>query len=473
MTGGYDLIVVGAGAAGLPAAIAAAEAGGSVLLIEAAEVIGGTFHLSNGQMSAAGSRVQAARGIADSPDAHYADVMRINGNTGDPALIRLAVDNAAATLDWLGDLGLEMLPDHPVIYPGHDPYRTPRTSWGAEDGRSVMKVLVAALQPLIEAGRVTLWLETTLEAITVDGGAVTGVTVRRGDQIEQVAARSTLLATGGFAANETLFETLNHGQPLHSGSWRHARGDGLAAALAVGGTVVNAGLFLPIFAAVEDARAPGGYIRSTNTNPLLRPPWEIAVSDAGKRFYAEDNERPDHRERALAKLPGVRFWVIDDAAIRRAAPPLFDDPSLEGQFGRNPNYLIADSIEALANAAAMPAATLRATIEAYNRGVLDGTPDPLGRMHRPLPIAEPPFRAVRHFGWTIITFPGLGVDDGLQVIDGAGAPIPNLYAAGEILGFGATGGAAYTSGMSVTPAMTFGRLLGARLAARAAQPVEA
>ncbi len=121
----------------------------------------------------------------------------------------------------------------------------------------------------------------------------------------------------------------------------------------------------------------------------------------------------------------------------------------------------------------MPAATLRATIEAYNRGVLDGTPDPLGRMHRPLPIAEPPFRAVRHFGWTIITFPGLGVDDRLRVIDGAGAPIPNLYAAGEILGFGATGGAAYTSGMSVTPAMTFGRLLGARLAARAVQPVGA
>ena len=71
-----DLAVVGAGTAGLAAALAAAEAGASVLLLEAARDIGGTLHLSHGQLSAAGTRLQAARGIADSPDAHFDDVMR-------------------------------------------------------------------------------------------------------------------------------------------------------------------------------------------------------------------------------------------------------------------------------------------------------------------------------------------------------------------------------------------------------------
>ncbi|MCH8188930.1 MAG: FAD-dependent oxidoreductase [Proteobacteria bacterium] len=104
----WDVIIVGAGTTGMPAAIFAAQRGARVLILEAAPEVGGTLHLSAGQMSAAGSRLQAEKGIEDTPDEHYDDCMRISNNTADPVLVRLAVDNAADTLDWLQDIGAEI-----------------------------------------------------------------------------------------------------------------------------------------------------------------------------------------------------------------------------------------------------------------------------------------------------------------------------------------------------------------------------
>ena len=77
-----------------------------------------------------------------------------------------------------------------------------------------------------------------------------------------------------------------------------------------------------------------------------------------------------------------------------------------------------------------------------------------------MPIARPPYYAVQMQGWTVISFAGLAVDERLRVIDPGRRPIPNLYAVGEVIGAGATSGRAYTNGMLVTPALTFGRLLG-------------
>ncbi|MGA0085448.1 MAG: FAD-dependent oxidoreductase, partial [Steroidobacteraceae bacterium] len=117
----YDLVIVGAGTAGLPAAIFAAQRGAKVILLEAAGQIGGTLHLSTGQMSAAGTRLQRAKGIKDTPDMHYDDVMRISRGTADPVLTRLAVDAAAETFDWLMDRGFAPLDEHPILGLGHEP----------------------------------------------------------------------------------------------------------------------------------------------------------------------------------------------------------------------------------------------------------------------------------------------------------------------------------------------------------------
>ena len=101
MSEAFDLAVVGAGTAGLPAAMAAAARGLKVVVLEKSGRIGGTLHYSSGQMSAAGTQLQRARGIEDSPDLHYADVMRISRGLANGPLVRRAVDLAPRTIDWL------------------------------------------------------------------------------------------------------------------------------------------------------------------------------------------------------------------------------------------------------------------------------------------------------------------------------------------------------------------------------------
>ena len=160
------------------------------------------------------------------------------------------------------------------------------------------------------------------------------------------------------------------------------------------------------------------------------------------------------------------FWALFDARIQREAPSFFTLApwaEIAERFGDWPSYRKADTLPDLARQIGVDPAMLESAVTSYNAAILEGRPDPLGREHRPLPLAEPPFYAVRHLGWSIVGFAGLSVDDDLRVTDAAGEPIPGLYAAGEVLGLSATSGNAFNGGMSVTPAMTFGRLLGERL----------
>ena len=471
----FDIIVVGAGAAGIPAALFSGDVGARVLLVEAADVIGGTFHISTGQMSAAGSRVQAAKGIKDTPDDHFRDVMRISRGTADPALVRLAVDNAADTLHWLLDLGLVLEPDHPVIHYGHEPYGIPRTYWAAEGGMAILKCLKPAVEDATARGRIEVRTGTRIVGLMTDAsGDVTGVRLQQGKTDVEVTARAVILATGGYTADAALFSEMSQGRPLYGGGYVYARGDGLRTAVSVGGQIRNREMYLPTFAAVAAADAPGGYTFSTQTYPQFRQPWEIYVDDAGNRFIREDEPSVDLRERALLALPHMRFWALYDARIAHDAPcfHLASPEQIASRFETDPDYLKSDSIEDLARRAGIDASRVAHTIQAYNNAILSGAPDPLGRLHRPLPILELPFYAVRHVGWSIVGFAGLRVDETLRVTDKYGCPIPNLYAAGEILGLAATSGNAFTGGMSVTPAMTFGRLLGTELGHRLGCPAE-
>ena len=102
----WDLIIVGGGTAGLPAAIFAARRGANVLLLEAASVLGGTLSIAGGEISGAGTKTQARFGVThDHPDIHFDDVMRMSNGLADPDLVRLTVDNAAGIIDWIDDHG--------------------------------------------------------------------------------------------------------------------------------------------------------------------------------------------------------------------------------------------------------------------------------------------------------------------------------------------------------------------------------
>jgi glycine/D-amino acid oxidase-like deaminating enzyme len=460
----YDVVVVGAGTAGIPCAVEAASAGLRVLVVDKSARVGGTLHWSGGHMSAAGARRQRERGIQDTPDDHFADVLRISGGTVREDLARLAVDGAAATVDWLGDAGLDFHPSTPRVVHGHEPYRVARTYYGTDEGRSILAVLAPMLEDAVASGRVELRLSTPMRRLVVEQDRVVGVGLDGGDVVR---APAVVLATGGYGADAELFRALDRA-PLVTAAAPESTGDGLRAAQEVGAALQGQGTFLPTFGGLPPADGSGRV--TWHDRPLLvateRPPWEVYVDRSGARWVAEDEESIDAKERALVAVEDMTFWqVFDDRALEESRPMVvgWSPDDLRAKAGARAGVTSAATLRGLATAAGIEPDGLERTVARYNEAVARGVDVDLGRLHLPAPIERPPFYALQNHGVTLITFTGLDVDAGLRVRRGDGSVVPGLYAVGEVIGAGATTGNSFCGGMVVTPALTLGRLLGSRL----------
>ena len=458
----WDLVVVGAGTAGIPCAVEAANRGAKVLLLEKQSEVGGTLHVSGGHLSAGGSRRQRARGISDSPGAHLADLRRIAHGTGRPDLMELAVQLAPQTIDWLEESGFEFDPATPRIVYGHEPYSTPRTYYGPQGGCSIL----AVLRPWLARSDVTLRLDTRVVELLVEGGRVSGVRTGGG---ESIAARAVVLATGGYGANPALFQELDQ-RPLFTSAVAGSTGDGLEMARAIGAGIEGKGTFIPTFGGIVEPHDEHRVL--WDDRPVLvaaeRPPWEVYVDRRGRRFVAEDELSIDVKERKLSELPDLTFWVILDRHGLEESSPIFrrwSTDELLALANHRAGISSAPSLGELAQKSGIDAPGLQVEIDGYNDGVAKAQ-DALGRKFLPAPIAVPPFVAIRNHGVTLITFCGVDVDRDLRVRASGGQVIDGLYAVGEVIGAGATSGNAFCGGMLVTPALSFGRWLGARVADR-------
>jgi fumarate reductase flavoprotein subunit len=304
---------------------------------------------------------------------------------------------------------------------------------------------------------------------------VTGLRLRdtQSGETQTVSTGSVVLATGGYAGNRAMFARLTGGTPLYTPALPIATGHGIAMAEAAGAVVRGSEHFIPTFAGIEEEPGTGRVLweHLPNLIPQVRPPWEIYVDRDGHRFVQEDIDSIDAREQALMRLPNLTFWVVFDDAVLRQAPPLlpgWQADDLARAWASNPAFAQADTIEALATRAGIDPAGLAATVATYNRAQATGA-DSLRRQRLPAPIASPPFRAIRMHGIVLKTPAGIAVDTELRVLDRDGAPIPNLYAIGEAMGGATLSGNAFVGGMSVTPALSFGRWLGQTLGRRHAR----
>jgi fumarate reductase flavoprotein subunit len=468
----WDLIVVGAGSAGLPAAIFAAESGARVLQVEADGRIGGTLHWSSGQISAAGTSVQRELGIEDSPEAHYEDAQRIARGTIDPVLGRLATEHAGETLEWLLSLGYELAPEAPQVGVTHEPYLVRRYYWGPRMALSILDVLAPVHQRLVDEGSIDLRLGTRMTGLLTDAdGTVTGIETEGGDGGRQrFHGANVALTSGGYAANPDLWQELLPDVPLRSFTNPYSRGDGVLAARALGARVDGEDKFLCTFAGWLDDPDDPTSARFFTLAPTKRRPWEIYVDVNGRRFVREDHPSIDHLENALRRQPETRMFIVADEGIFQNAPPICLEPEteLKARFGRHPNFMKASTLAGLAARMGVDAATLEETVADYNRAVDSGHDPELGREIMYRRIETPPFYAMGAGGVTVASPAGLAADAALRVLDDAGRPIPGLYAAGEVLGFTRLSGDAFVGGMSLMPALTFGRLLGQRLGRAAA-----
>lgn len=458
-----DLLVIGAGPAGLACAIAAAGGGASVRVLEADDRIGGALHYSGGHLSAAGTARQRDRGIDDDVDRHYADVARITGDTHRAVLTRQAVEQAPETVAWLEEHGFTPLPETPRIVYGHEPYLTPRTVHAEGMAVAVLDAIVDALAEVADS--VDIRVATPAVELLVVDGRVVGARSADGAEHHAVA---TVLTTGGFGHDPELFDELE-GVPLVTSAAPTSTGAGLRMARAVGAGVQGRGKYLPTFGGLppEHGDLRVDWVHRPHLVAPERPPWEIYVDRFGRRWIEEDEPSIDRKERVLMAVAEMTFWTVFDSRALRESHPMIHNTTredLDSLAGQRRGITKADTIADLARAAGIDPAGLTDEVARYNRFVADGVDADFGRTHLPAPIAEPPFYAIENHPVTLITFAGVDVDDELRVLRTDGTVIDGLYAVGEVIGAAVFNGNSFCSGMVLTPALAMGRLLGERLA---------
>ncbi|HEY6644440.1 FAD-dependent oxidoreductase [Povalibacter sp.] len=468
----YDLIVIGGGTAGIPCAIAAAEQGAKVLMIDKSIQIGGTLWISGGSMAAAGTKMQARKGIKDSADAHYADIMRLSQNRANPAVARRYVDNAGPMADWLESIGYKTRDGEPVMgRGGHASFSAARYFTGPERGRTLLNVLQAELRKHVEAGKVKILMATgAAELVTARDRSVTGVIAVAEDGVRtQFSARKVAITSGGYCHNPEMFKRVTGLNQYTSSAYYMAKGDGLLLGEGAGGFVRGGEYQMQGGGILNDRNYPSVSIFQTELSQDRRPQWEIWVNNLGQRFVREDGLDIDLRERRFTQQPTQRMWVVFDQEIWEKSSLVVESKEktdIEPLFGKHPMFFKAQTIEELATATKLNVENLKRTVQDYNAGVRNKS-DSLGRTFLPAEVAKPPYYAIELSGGNIIGFGGLAVNADMQLLRPNGGVIKNLYAAGEVIGLAHVAGDAAIQGSGVTPSVTFGRLVGRDVMKRA------
>ncbi len=471
----YDILIIGAGTAGMACAITAAQHGAKVGVIEKSDHIGGALHWSGGHMSAAGNRWQRSKGIEDSIEKHYQDIIRINNKSGNLDLIRLAVEEAPKTIDWLDDLGFEFAPECPRIIYGHVPYDTARTQYGKEKALSIYKVIKPLWDEQVANGNIDCFLEHTFLDLEKEHGRFSKVIVNTEGEEKRFSGKNIVLTTGGYGSNPQFFNQKHPGVPLVSSTYPTATADGHIITEKLGGAFKYASYHLPSLGGVElePGRANFNEAWAMVLTSVYREPREIYVNSEAKRFMDEGEVNADTREREVLKQKDWKFWLIfDETALLERGENGRENPIMIGwdtermkAEALNEKYMwTANSIEMLAQKTGLPFEQLQSTIHDFNQKVDQEKDEDFDRAYLKNKIKDAPYYAILVHASVLVTFGGINANKDLQLLDKDGSVMPGLYGAGEFLGLGATSGSAFCSGMAITPALSFGRILGRRLA---------
>ena len=424
------VVVIGAGACGLTAALAARDAGRQVLILERDSSPSGSTALSSGFVPASATRFQ--RGT-DSPERMFSDIQRKNHGAADPRLVETICRASGPTIEWLADAhGIPFQLVEGFLYPGHSVERM--HSVPEKTGEALMFYLSRAVSTksvdVLTSARVTHVDPRSVKFERPDGTR------------ESVEYEALVLACSGFGGNAAM---VKQHIPEVAGAlyFGHAgnQGDAVRWGEALG-------------AAVRDMSGYQGHGSvATPQNMLIT--WAlmteggIQVNADGERFF---NEHLGYSEQCVPVLrqPGGIAWCIYDERLHRLAQTF-------------PDYRDALAAGAVRRAPDLPrlAQTLRA-VESY----VDGRTDPFGRDFTKKPRLVPPYYGVKVTGALFHTQGGLVVDPQARVLDGSGRPIPGLFAGGgAACGISGPHASGYLSGNGLLSAIVLGRIAGASAAA--------
>lgn len=447
-----DVLILGAGQAGLTAAVEAASAGARVLILEKRDIIGGSTAMSSGLTAYAGTDEQIAMGITDDIDALRQDIMATGGFKSDPALVDVYCQEQLDTYHWLKQLGVEY--GHVHAASGQS---VPRSH--ATDPSKMVETLLKRAQ---ELGAQLLLEVRGIELLMVEG-AVTGVRVEIHGAVHEITAGAVILATGGFSQNLELLDRFAP-QTVHAvhGGAPGSEGDGLLMGWRIGADFRDTPYVKGTYGIYPYADP-----RESGTGILAVYKGAIAVNSEGHRYTNEEKPYKALGDDCLAQ-PGHITWQVFDAQAMAK-----EDPSVEIYWfsGRQATGLleVADTLEDLAEKMGIPTETFLHTVDAYNAACRGERPDAFGRTHLsgdvgiPTPIDTPPFFAHLSTSSVLATYCGLTIDPSTRVLDVFGEEIPGLFAAGEVTG--GFHGAGYVTGTSVGKSGVFGRIAGRNAAA--------
>ena len=454
-----DVCVVGSGGAAFAAAVTAAEAGKTVVMLEKMDIYGGNTNAGEGTLNAPDPERQQPLGIEDSPDFYYQQTFEGGDSKGDPALVRILADNALDAVHWMEDHGLVF---------EKEPFTAIGGLWQRGHAVEVEKkgeqggsYYVSCLKECADAtGKVTLYTDAKVEELVQEGGAVTGVTGTRPSSGASVSvkAKSVVLATGGYSRNAELAMEYDKRvtETMPSSNVCSSTGDGLAL-----GQSVGAGLRNMELVQIHPLGDPQNGGVATFVGNWLGVEDYLMVNDEGVRFIRED-ERRDTIADAILEQPNDEMWLLVDSTDIAA-----DRADQIAELVEKGHSFKADSIEDLAKQIGVPADALAETVEGYNACVRAGADTQIapGKELLGTEFTDPAYYASKRIPTIHYTMGGLCISTEAQVCTEAGEPIPGLYAAGEVTG-GVQGGNRL-GGNSFTDLIVFGRIAGASAAANA------
>lgn len=466
-TNQFDLIVIGAGGAGLSAAIEAASRGMRVAVVDSASGPGGTASTSGGGTFIAASPLHEKLGYVDSPEAALEDWLAWGGDTVDvPWAERYIYSSVSDIYDWLGGFGVEW---EGVQW--QEGNRVPRWHAPKNGGFGVMQGLEKATRDL---PGVDWRLGSRLIDLIVEGGRVTGVSIDNAYGSFELRGGAVLMATGGFNSSREMVERWGTAAPKGArillGGGPGAKGLGHGILERAGAQFVNMESiwFYPF--AVPDPDEPSGERGLVSRNLT----GEVWVNRQGRRFHNETKRGGATGAPALFRQDPASCWSIVDARIVRGL--FFSDPryrrgsttfpdAVRRLLEVSPDVTTAGTIAELAAITGLDEIGLTTTIRDYNRRIENGeaTDPDFGRDISKLPaIAEPPFYALRFYPLARKNLGGVRTNLECQVLDTAGNVIPGLYAAGEVAGMagGSINGRYALEGTMFGPSVFSGRVAG-------------
>jgi fumarate reductase flavoprotein subunit len=445
------VVIIGAGAAGLCAALAAHEAGAEVVVLERDAVPRGSTALSAGLIPAAGTRFQQARGIDDGPEQFAADIRAKAHGEADGAIVALVAEQAGATVEWLADryrLPFSVVDD--FDYPGHAARRMhglPSRS-GAE--------LIDRLRQAVDNAGIVIIANAAVTSLYADGAnAIRGVEITRPDGTrEAMGCQALVLACNGYGGAPDLVArhipemrgAMYFGHPGNRGD-AAAWGEALGAALRHmsgyqgHGSVAHPHGILITWAVIME----GGF----------------QINIAGERFSDESRGYSEQAAIVLAQPTGIAFDIFDAriAAIARQ----FEDFRQAEAAGA---VIEAATIAQLALRLNVPVVTLGESLSEVEAAKRGGGADRFGRSFAGGEPLTPPFKAVKVTGALFHTQGGLAVEAEARVLATGGRRLPNLFAAGgAAAGVSGSHASGYLSGNGLLTATVLGRVAGRSAAA--------